>query len=195
MVLGRAVSNKELEDHVGFRLSGQERIELNSLQFVDSHKEGSLFVHKLTARGLEWCAQELRAKTPPPPAARSRLVRPLYVLLDTLGQYLRHNGLHLTDVFGAHEGDLTSEEIQHRIITVYRGLARAPRDWVGLVELRPMLGDIPVAEVDAVLKELSRTGQAHLVPESNRKALTPADHEAAIRIGGEDNHLISIEAS
>jgi hypothetical protein len=35
----------------------------------------------------------------------------------------------------------------------------------------------------------------HLVPEANRKALTVADHEAAVRIGGEENHLISIEAS
>jgi hypothetical protein len=33
------------------------------------------------------------------------------------------------------------------------------------------------------------------VPESNRKALTEADHDAAIRIGREDNHLLSIETS
>jgi hypothetical protein len=86
-------------------------------------------------------------------------------------------------------------EIENRIRAAYSKLARSSRGWVGLVDLRPMLGDVSTQDVDAVLKELSRTGQAHLVPESNRKVLNAADHEAAIRIGGEENHLISIEAS
>lgn len=63
------------------------------------------------------------------------------------------------------------------------------------MDLRPLLDGAPASEVDAVLKELSRQGRLHLAPESNRKALTDADHEAAIRVGGEDNHLLSIEVS
>jgi hypothetical protein len=62
------------------------------------------------------------------------------------------------------------------------------------VDLRPKLG-APAAEVDAVLKKLSSAGEVHLVPEDNRKALTAADHEAAIRIAGEDNHFVAFEAS
>jgi len=85
------------------------------------------------------------------------------------------------------------EDLETRIRVAYRELVREPRGWVALVDLRPKLG-APANEVDAVLKELSRTGKAHLVPEDNRKVLTPADREAAIRIGGEDNHLLSIEA-
>jgi hypothetical protein len=85
--------------------------------------------------------------------------------------------------------------LEEAIRAAYRKLAAEPRDWVGLADLRPLLGAAPKTEVDAVLKHLSRTGQAHLVPESNRKALAAVDRAAAVRIGGEDNHLLSIEAS
>jgi hypothetical protein len=38
------------------------------------------------------------------------------------------------------------------------------------------------------------TGQrVNLVPQSNQQALTIADRESALRIGGEHKHLISIE--
>jgi hypothetical protein len=195
MALAREVSNTELETIVGFRLSGQDRIELNDLRYVTSKREGGgSYVHELTKQGLEWCRTELAAVTSPPPRPRSLLVPALYILLAGLDEYLRRESLGLADVFRRNV-ELKTEEIEHRIRTAYQKLTRAPRDWVGLVDLRPLLGDIPTEKVDAVLKELSRTRQAHLVPESNRKALREADHEAAIRIGGEDNHLISFEAS
>jgi hypothetical protein len=43
--------------------------------------------------------------------------------------------------------------------------------------------------------DMSKAGQAHLAPDPDRKALTAADREAAIRIGGEDNHLLVVERS
>jgi hypothetical protein len=84
-------------------------------------------------------------------------------------------------------------DLEARIRAAYRELARSPRDWVGLVDLWPKLGDVQRKDVEAVLKEMSRTGKLHLVPESNRKTLRAVDHEAAVRLGGDDNHLISIE--
>ncbi|MGQ0837798.1 hypothetical protein [Actinokineospora sp.] len=210
MVLAREVSNPELRTIVGFVIDGKERVQLNDLDLVASRKQGRCFVHELTDRGWAWCGGELAATTPPPPAPRSTLAAALYVLLGGLDGYLRRENLRLAHVFAADveaaaEVDIepvtevdvepTAAEIEHRIRIAYRELARSPRDWVGLVALRPMLGNAPTEEVDAVLKELSRTGQAHLVPESNRKVLTPADHDAAIRIGGGDNHLLSIETS
>ena len=196
MVLGRAVSNPELHTIVGFSLDGRERVELNELKLVDSRPEGKrrAFVHQLTERGWEWCATELTARTPPPPAPRSTLVAALYLVVEGFEGHLRRERLRLTDVFDT-TGPLSADEIEDRIRAHYQELARSPRDWVGLVDLRRRLGGIPGDQVDAVLRELSRTGRAHLVPESNRKALTDADHEAAIRIGGEDNHLISLEVS
>jgi hypothetical protein len=194
MVLAREVSNPELRTIVGFAIDGKERVQLNELQLVTSRKEGRFFVHELTDHGRAWCGDELGASTPPPPSPRSSLAVALYLLLGGLDRYLRREHLRLGDIF-VPDVELTAEEIENRIRTAYRKLVRSPRDWVGLVDLRPMLGDAPTTEVDAVLKELSRTRQVTLVPESNRKALTAADHDAAIRIGGEDNHLLSIETS
>lgn len=194
MVIAREVSNPELEAIVGFRLDGKERVGLNELHLVDSHKQGRCYVHELTDQGWAWCGDELAKKTPPPPSPRSSLASALYVLMAGLDDYLVRENLRLFQVFAA-RAELKPGEIEDRIRDAYNQLARSPRGWVGLVDLRPMLGSVPTAAVNAVLKEMSRTGQAHLVPESNRKVLNAADHEAAIRIGGEENHLISIEAS
>jgi hypothetical protein len=115
------------------------------------------------------------------------------VVLGSFSEFLDGRNLRLADVFAPAVLPLTGN-LEERIRIAYRELVREPRGWVALVDLRPKLG-ASAEEADAVLKELSRAGKVHLVPEDNRKVLTPADHEAAIRIGGEDNHLLSIEAS
>jgi hypothetical protein len=194
MVLGREVPNPELREIVGFTLDSKDRVELNKHGYVTSRKRGRALAHTLTERGVAWCRSELGQETPPPPKARSLLVPAMYLLLRAFDEYLCGEKLNLSDVL-AQRSELTGAQLEQRIKTAYRKLAGSSHDWVGLVELRPMLGGAATAEVDAVLAELSRTGQISLIPESNRKALTAADHEAAIRIGGEDNHLISIEAS
>jgi hypothetical protein len=91
--------------------------------------------------------------------------------------------------------ELSDEEIEKRIRKGYRTLAPSSRDWVRLAALRLLLGDAPARDVDDVLKKLSKDGSIHLNPESDRKILTKEDHEAAIHIGGQENHLLSIEAS
>ncbi|WP_410578464.1 hypothetical protein [Amycolatopsis sp. lyj-108] len=194
MVIAREMSNPELDEMVGFTLDGKERRQLNDLDLVSSDRSkvlrGRPFVHELTEYGWAWCEEELSTEGVPSP--RTSLGSALYVLLGGLGRHLRRERLRLADLFMP-EVQLTAEEIETRIRIAYRKLSQAPRDWVGLVDLRPMLGEASTVDVDAVLKELSRSGQVRLVPESNRKALTAAAHAAAVRIGGEDNHLLSIE--
>ncbi|MEV6909289.1 hypothetical protein [Amycolatopsis sp. NPDC051071] len=191
MVIAREISNPELRGIVGFALDGKERRELNDLDLVASEQRGRPYFHELTERGWAWCEEELSEGEAPPP--RGSLGSALYVLLGGLGRHLRREKLRLADLFMP-QVELTTDEIESRIRIAYRKLSRSPRDWVGLVDLRPMLGEASTVDVDAVLKELSRSGQVHLVPESNRKTLSAADHAAAVRIGGEDNHLLSIEA-
>jgi hypothetical protein len=81
------------------------------------------------------------------------------------------------------------------IIKSIQDMARQPRDWVGLAELREVLGlqGIRRPAQDESLRALSREKKIAIVPESNQKTITAADREAAIRIGGEDNHLVSID--
>lgn len=204
MVLGREVPNQELQEVVGFTLTGKDRTNLNKLGYVESEPTGprKSFVHVLSDSGWAWCEEELGADGPPPPRGQSTLASALYVLLGGLNGYLQRENKRLFHLFGpgsssAEAGSVAEEApkgpLEDRIRVAYRELVKEPRGWVGLVDLRPKLG-APAAEVDAVLKKLSSAGKIHLVPEDNRKALTAADHEAAIRIGGEDNHLLSIEA-
>ncbi|WP_410649726.1 hypothetical protein [Amycolatopsis sp. cmx-4-54] len=190
MVVAREVSNPELREIVGFALDGKERRQLNGLDLVVSEQRGRPYFHELTERGWAWCEEELSAGEAPSP--RTSLGSALYVVLGGLGRHLRREKLRLADLFMP-DVEVTAEEIETRIRIAYRKLSDAPRDWVGLVDLRPMLGEASSVDVDAVLKELSRSGQIRLVPESNRKTLTAAAHAAAVRIGGEDNHLLSIE--
>ncbi|EFL07120.1 predicted protein [Streptomyces sp. AA4] len=192
MVHGREMTNPELRKEAGFALDGRDRLKLNE-RYVSSRKSGRAFAHRLTDAGWDWCAEELAALTPPKPV-RSTLTVVAYLAMHKFFEYLRLHNVSLKVVFAGSDAPQAAD-LEEQIRTAYRKLARSPRGWVGLADLRPLLRDAATAEVDAVLKQLSRTGQAHLVPESNRKALTPADREAAVRIGGEDNHLLSIEVS
>lgn len=67
-------------------------------------------------------------------------------------------------------------------------------NWTALVDLRTTLDmrGLSREAQDESLKSLSRSGQVHIVPEDNRKVLTQADHDAAIQIGGEPNHLVAL---
>lgn len=66
--------------------------------------------------------------------------------------------------------------------------------WAGLVDLRKHLDSsgFSRAQQDAHMKRMGREGKLHIVPEDNRKALTQADHEAALRLAGEDNHFVGL---
>ena len=192
LALGREVTNNELKEFAGFTLTGAERTDLNRREYVESNTDKAPHRHKLTEHGREWCLDELAEGRPPAPKPRTVLAIPLYAVLGEFARYLKQGNASLTDVFPSGE-ELTEEEVERRIRGAYAELARSPRAWVGLVDLRPRIG-APAEQVDAVLKKLSRTGKAHLVPEANRKALTEEAHRAAVRVGGEDNHLIAIEA-
>ncbi|QKV81024.1 hypothetical protein [Amycolatopsis sp. Hca4] len=193
MVLGREVPNQELAEVAGFTLTGTERTGLNKLGYVDSERTGPRrsYVHVLSDSGWAWCEDELTMGGPPPQRGQSPLATALYVVLGGLAEYLQRENKRLFDIFAQPEAASLAE----RIRIAYRELAKEPRGWVGLGDLRSKLGATDAAEVDAALKELSSTGEVHLVPEENRKALSAADRAAAVRIGGEDNHLISIEVS
>lgn len=83
--------------------------------------------------------------------------------------------------------------LESLIREVYYDLSVKPQDWIRLARIRPRLNGADKSEVDDVLLKMMKTGTVHLAPDSNRKVLTDADHAAAVRIGGEDLHLMAIE--
>ena len=191
----RQVANPELEQLIGVRLDGAERRDLNDRRLVESTRAGRAFAHELSDAGWRWCAQELAAA----PAGRgSSLERAHYRVFAVFARYLDAAGLSLADIVrpeaeaeagaGADEADLTA-----CIEAGYRSLAASSGEFVSLRELRLRLPGRPRPDVDAALAALFTAQRINLIPQSNQRALSDADREAALRIGGECKHLISIE--
>jgi hypothetical protein len=192
MGLSRAASNNELHEIAGFRIDGQVRRDLNDQQLVKSDRRGNApFVHELTDKGWHRCEDLLTAELD---GRSTALGKALHVVLGGLDRYLRRTNQSLKDVFQP-TVEITRDELEPRIRAVYSTLARDPGDFVRLVDLRSRLNGAAREDVDDVFLEMSRNRRAHFAPDSNTKMLTAADHAAAVRIGGEDNHLIVIEGS
>jgi len=207
MAVAGEVSNPELRKIVGFALDGKERRRLNERRLVTSELRGRSYVHELTDPGWRWCEEELTAGRP---VRAGYLGGAFYAVLANLPRFLDRADLRLADVFGRTNEPLRlappaaspaapsavpatqDGDVESRIRSAYRQLAREPRDWVRLAELRPLIG-ARREEVDAVLRQLNRSHQASVIPEQNQRVRTQADEDAAVRIGGENKHLISIE--
>lgn len=202
LAAARRVSNGELETQIGMRLTGKERHQLNDLKLVESERVGREFVHELSDGGWRWCADELSAG---PVGRGTSLERSLYLTLAMFERYTTAARLSLADVAtldvkarprGRHKRRDTAEgdgDLSVRVAAAYRVLAPAPGEFVKLRELRDRLGDIPRLALDGALAAMFAAQRVNLVPQSNQQALTAADREAALRLGGEHKHLISIE--
>lgn len=196
----RQVSNPELEGLIGFRLDGKERRRLNELKLVESDKPGRTFVHELSDAGWRWCAEELSGG---PSGRGSSVERAHYLVFGVFARYLSAAGLSLADVVSL--GNLTGGarhddrprgrhaiDVAVRIEAGYRALAAGIGEFVKLRELRLKLADIPRADLDCALVAMFTGQRINLIPQSNQQALSAADRESALRVGGEYKHLISI---
>jgi hypothetical protein len=187
----REVSNSELAERAGFRLDGKERRTLNDRKLVESRKVGRTYAHELTDAGWDWCATHLSAG---PRVKASSMEGSLYAVLGGLSRYLEYSEQGLADVFQRRDLEAAEKpgDLAELIRAVYLRLASEPGKFVKLRELRAELSDVPRSELDSSLDGMYRAQQVNLVPQSNQQALTQADRESALRIGGEAKHLISI---
>ena len=191
----RQVANPELEQLIGVRLDGADRRQLNARKYVESTKVGRAYLHELSDAGWRWCAQELAA---PPGERASSLERAHYKVFGLFARHLDAAGLTLADIAcptsdapastAANAADLTAV-----IEAGYRSVAATAGEFVSLRELRLRLADRTRPDVDAALTTMFTAQRINLIPQSNQQALSDADREAALRIGGEYKHLISIE--
>jgi hypothetical protein len=79
--------------------------------------------------------------------------------------------------------------VSDRVHQTVRGLATVG-DLVSLAVLRDRLPDVARADVDAALVHLDRAGVLQLEPDPDRRNLTDRAKAAAVRLGGEDMHLV-----
>jgi hypothetical protein len=190
----RQVANPELEQLIGVRLDGAERRDLNDRRLVESTRAGRAFAHELSDAGWRWCAQELAAPT----GRGSSLERAHYRVFAVFARYLDAAGLSLADIVRPEaeaeaEAEAAEADLTACIEAGYRSLAAGSGEFVSLRELRLRLPGRSRPNVDAALAALFTAQRINLIPQSNQRALSDADREAALRIGGECKHLISIE--
>jgi hypothetical protein len=186
MLQDREVPNVELDRDLKVRLGKPGRERLNELGLLKSWKDKNRLVHRITDEGITWCMEDLTSDESPPRSGP--LQRAHFAVLKVMIRYHRRRGT-FADIFRS------GDDLESVIRTAYLALAVKPQDWVRLAKLRPELNGADKDEVDAVLLDMFKAGEVHLVPESNRKVLTEVDHAAAIRIGSEDKHLMAIEES
>jgi len=91
----------------------------------------------------------------------------------------------------APKGSRTPGAIRGDVMQAYAALSAEPGGLVSLVKLRDKLKHLDRAELDAVLKQMDRERIIQLSPDPNQKALPAAAREAAVMLGGSQQHFIS----
>jgi hypothetical protein len=199
---GREVANTQFNELANFRLEKPDRERLNEAGWVKTDTSVKPYLHRLTDKGVQRCQQELTAG--PPRRAGSPLVGALYAVLAGVNRHLQRTGGSLADMLAGHAAPTspvreaagrTREpvDVEGTVREAYRSLTREPNGWVSLADLRDKISDVPRAAVDDALRRMARDPKVGLIPEADQSSLRPRDHDAAIRIGGEHKHLLSIE--
>lgn len=191
MALNKETRNAELKERYGIDLKKAAREKLNGEGLVQSRRltGGKGFAHELTDAGWAWVVAELDK---PAAAGAGSAGGALYALLNGLKVALEARGMVIQELFApAAAGPAAS--LRDRIRQAYRSLASLPRDWVELRDLRAQLGDWPRSEVDLELTRMFRENEVNFTLHEDRGRLTQADRDAALRLGVEDMHLMSME--
>ncbi len=187
MVYVGEASNPELRARYRVTITKQARDELSKADLIRIRKgPRNAIYHELTEEGWKRAEQEL---TSLPPAGVSAAWLLLYGTFRHLSRLRAGQNLRIADVYAAADVEVTLED---RVRQAYRAVADAPGDLVGLAVLRDRLTDVARAELDEVLLAMDRRREIQLDPDPNRLALTARAKDAAIEVGGEDMHLISI---
>ncbi|WP_433612706.1 hypothetical protein ACQP2P_02070 [Dactylosporangium sp. CA-139114] len=202
----RELNNNELKELAGFSLTGADNTKLESkLGLVATDRSHRPFSHSLTDRGWR-VVRELH--TMEPPKASKSATRTLITLLGNIRRGLEQlqtsHSVKITEgeFFRplAPAGEVDAEPVdagadvdaEARVRAVYAQLAGRPGEWVGLADLRDQLTELSRDAVDEALRSLLRQDGVRIIPVANTKALEPRDRAAALSIGGEDSHALSI---
>jgi hypothetical protein len=198
MMFVEEASNTDIREQYGFTIDKKVRDQLLGSGLITARKAKELrgaFVHELTEAGWKQCREELAAETPKGAQKGYRL---LYGLARTLDRHLTRSRLEMADVFvppGSAKDPAAPRAADPgaEIRSAYDALVSRPGAWVSLTRLRAALPHLSRDEVDEALVRLTAEPWAYLIPEANQKTLSDADREAAIHVGGEDKHLLSID--
>lgn len=190
MAEARKVDNNELRELAGFSLTGADNKKLEKLGLVETDRSRRLLAHQLTDHG--WRVMRELHMTEPPKAGKSAS-RTLLTLLGNVQRGLEQ--LRFSHGVKLSAGEFfrrPSFDVEMRIREAYAALVPNPGDWLGLADLRDRLTDLDRAAVDEGLRSMVGQQDVRIIPVANTKALKPRDVEAAVEIGGEESHTLSI---
>ncbi|MGW6658007.1 hypothetical protein [Rhodococcus sp. NPDC055024] len=197
MAESREVSNPELKT-LGPELRAAGRDKLNSLGLVESNTGVRPYTHTLTDRGWARAAELIGSEAP---AGSFSPAKALFTVLAGLRRHLDRNDLRVSEVFLPESSAETpsapadnSMDVEALIARAYEDLASSPGAWVRLARLRPTLPTLSREEFDLAVIGFQRRPGVNLIPEENQKTITVEDHDAAVFLGNQNNHLFSIEA-
>ncbi|MEU4564343.1 hypothetical protein AB0F72_38675 [Actinoplanes sp. NPDC023936] len=208
MAEAREVLNTELRETYGLDVRKPARDKLGRKGYAVSRKSGRTFALELGDKGWVHVQDQLNFRSNGATAQAAALTALLSGLrsrvLDRSGCTSFAELFALNDVRGDVRGDVPGDVrdsavapdqdqvLRTRIVNAYQALTDEPGGWVSLTRLRPFFGDVSRAALDDALSRVSREPGVTLAPQSNQKVLTDADHAAALHIGGQDKHVLSI---
>jgi hypothetical protein len=199
--LGGSAPNVTLDKSYKLGLDKPQRERLNKAGLLsseqaqlDNGRKG--YAHTLTDAGWAFVESEMSADVP---ARAGSAGGALYALLASLKRPAEAAGGLKALLTGeraqpapAQPTQPSTGDLRQQIRETYRALAKRPQDWVQLRDLRPRLKGAAKSEVDTVLKRMFLDKEINLTLNEDQGSLTQADREAAIRIGVNDMHMLSM---
>ncbi|MFV2087542.1 hypothetical protein [Micromonospora sp. LOL_021] len=205
------VPNASLTNDHRCELKKPSREKLERLKLIEVGGTPRRLILTLSEAGWRRCHTELAAGSPPP--GSGAIGGALYAVLRRLDRFLTAQRLSLGDFVTASNAPVANDlpavpdaptaaepaadeaAVEERVRAAYHKLARQAGDLVDLADLRDLVDDLDRADVDAALRRLHRRPGITLVPEANQKALDPRTHAAAVVVGDQPKHMITMAAS
>lgn len=190
------VKNSELKA-MGPELAKASRDKLKNAGLVEVNSSVRPMTLELTDKGWRICGELIGGE---PPARSTGAGRAMFTVLAGLRRWLDRTDARPADVFSPRTEEPepvaktdATVDIEASIRAAYAGLAREPGSTVRLSRLRNELRDIPRTDLDDALARLRRAPDVSLIPEENQKTLNDEERAAAVVVGNQQNHLLSIE--
>ncbi|MDV6263430.1 hypothetical protein [Rhodococcoides yunnanense] len=193
------VKNSELKT-MGPELKKTNRDKLEKSGLIEVNRNVTPMTLELTDKGWRTCGELIGGE---PPARSNGAGKAMFTVLAGLRRWLDRTDSRPADVFSAREDESAPadksektdepDDIEASIRAAYARLAREPGSTVRLSRLRNELHDIPRIDLDDALARLRRASDVSLIPEENQKTLTDEERAAAVVVGNQQNHLLSIE--
>lgn len=207
-VRGGQIVASQLKPSFGVQLKKSQRTRLVERGLISVEKEGRSFLLSLSEEGWRFL-DELGAEPPPTRWSGDKALFALLAALAERGHKLRGLLGNDDDASGKEEADpklapivdrpdsLATDSkpptLGARVASAYRELAREPRDWVSLTRLRAVLSDVGRGELDETLHAMRTSRMIILTLEEDRSRLTREDRAAALTVGSDSMHYLSMD--